>query len=146
MDCFKGLKTFFSPSCKLICTKVCLKLQSGLLGKIHSSFAYFLPKKEYPMNACICRIIQTINIRKNDATINKYWDHEKLQLFFTDNQNLRWKSRFHELGIRRMPRLFFLICTLPWVMSSGYSIYNPYTPCGRFQIRYSQGECNFQVD
>ena len=28
--------------------------------------------------------------------------------FFTDNQNLWRKSRFHELGIRRMPRFFFL--------------------------------------
>ena len=62
------------------------------------------------MNACIYRIIQTINIRKkNDVTINNYWDHEKWQLFFTDNQNLWRKSRFHELGIRRMPRFFFLI-------------------------------------
>ena len=33
--------------------------------------------------------------------------------FFTDNQNLWRKSRFHELGIRRMPRFFSLICTLP---------------------------------
>ena len=32
--------------------------------------------------------------------------------FFTDNQNLWRKSRFHELGIQWMPRLFFLICTL----------------------------------
>ena len=32
--------------------------------------------------------------------------------FFTDNQNLWRKSRFHELGIRQMPRFFFIICTL----------------------------------
>ena len=32
--------------------------------------------------------------------------------FFTDNQNPWRKSRFHELGIRWMPRFFFLICTL----------------------------------
>ena len=34
------------------------------------------------MNARIDKIIQTINIRKNDVTINNYRDHEKLQLFF----------------------------------------------------------------
>ena len=32
--------------------------------------------------------------------------------FFTDAQNLWRKSRFHELGIRRMPSFFSLICTL----------------------------------
>ena len=31
---------------------------------------------------------------------------------FTDAQNLWRKSRFHELGIRRMPSFFSLICTL----------------------------------
>ena len=38
--------------------------------------------------------------------------------FFTDNQNLWRKSRFHELGIRRMPRFFVLICTLVTVLRS----------------------------
>ena len=32
--------------------------------------------------------------------------------FFTDAQNLWRKFRFHELGIRRMPSFFSLICTL----------------------------------
>ena len=36
----------------------------------------------------------------------------EMTTFFTDNQNLWRKSRFHELGIRWMPRFFFLICTL----------------------------------
>ena len=34
------------------------------------------------MNACIDRIIQTINILKKNVTINNYQDHEKLQLFW----------------------------------------------------------------
>ena len=61
---------------------VCLKLQSGLLGKIHSSFAYFNQKtknknKGIPnecMHIHVYRIIQTINNRKKDVTntINNY--------------------------------------------------------------------------
>ena len=43
--------------------------------------------------------------------------------FFTDNQNLWRKSRFHELGIRRMPRFFFLICTLVYQLTSHFLPY-----------------------
>ena len=65
------------------------------------------------MNACIDRIIKTINIRKKMMLQSITTEiMKKLQLFFTDNQNLWRKSRFHELGIRRMPRFLFLICTL----------------------------------
>ena len=77
MDCFKGLQTFISPSCIINMHYGLLKVavgQSGLLGKLHSSFAYFNQRKEYP---------QTINIyRKHNVTINNYWDQEKWQLFY----------------------------------------------------------------
>ena len=73
------------------------------------------------MHACIDRIIQTINIRNKKMMLQSITTEimRNDNFFFTDNQNLWRKSRFHELGIRRMPRFFFLnlhtgaICSSP---------------------------------
>ena len=70
----KDLKHLSHPlALQLICTVVCLSCSPAFWVKYIAHLHILTsPKKEYPMNACIYRIIQTINIRKNDVTTNNY--------------------------------------------------------------------------